>query len=403
MIILLCLHLLGQPRRANMRILSCTDYYLPHVGGVEVAAANLYYELAELGHEITVLCLGEGHSNHERITVRTASQVDLTDYLHLQSSVSLEFPRMFLSEARSGQYDLLHLHNRFFFTSTVAALLSPIVSLPVVFSLHTSQIEAYSGISGVAAEMFDASVGKYTVSTADYVICNSRATARKAQTLGVDPNSLSIQHHGVDTELFAPREEQAPDTLSITYVGRLVKNKGVRSLPRIFAAVKEEVTDARLHIVGDGPLDERLRDALAPFGADVTFHGELSHVEVARVLQRSTVFCLPSKSEGLSLTTLEAMATGLPVVVSDTGGLQEIVQDGVTGFRLPPSDPDAFADTILSLWGDPHRRAAIGAQARTYAKANHSWTSRARAVDAIFQEFDTEQDRATTDRTEASQ
>jgi glycosyltransferase involved in cell wall biosynthesis len=370
-----------------MKILSCTDYYSPHTGGVEIAAANLYHELAERGHEITIISLGTAESNHRNIEVKTAPKVDTTEYLGLQSSLSLDFPRVFLSLYCSGEYDLLHIHNRFFFTSTISSLLSGLSNMPMVFSLHTSSIDTYSGISGILARIFENTVCRWTIRKADHVICNSKATAGKAQSLGVNKKILSVYPHGVDTNEFSPNENSRPNHLSITYVGRLVKNKGVLSLPAIFRKVKENVPNATLNIVGDGPLKSEMEEQMTGFSSDITFYGGIPHTEVANVLQNSTIFCLPSKSEGLSLTTLEAMSTGLPVVVSDTGGLREIVQDGVTGYRIHSSHTMRFAHTIINHWQNENQQREMGDRARKYVIKNHSWEERAEAIESIFNQL----------------
>jgi glycosyltransferase involved in cell wall biosynthesis len=366
-----------------MQILACTDYYPPNTGGVEIAAANLYRELARQGHEITVLTLGSGRASHENITVTAASKIEVTKYLGLQSSVSVEFLGVFLATLRNGDYDLLHIHNRFFYTSSVAAFLSKVLDIPLVFSLHTSRIDMYSGLVGRAARLFEETICRATIRTADHVVCNSTATAEKARSLGADSESLSTHYHGVDTTKFTPPVDPPNQPLTLVYVGRLVRNKGVHSLATIFEYVAETVPDARLEIVGEGPLEDTLQDRLSDHS--VRFHGAVPHDTIAEIYKQSHIFCLPSKSEGLSLTTLEAMATGLPVVVSDTGGLREIVRDGVTGYRIEPTATDRFSDTIITLWQNSSQRTQIGNSAREYVLENHSWTRRAEAIEAIFQ------------------
>jgi glycosyltransferase involved in cell wall biosynthesis len=123
-----------------------------------------------------------------------------------------------------------------------------------------------------------------------------------------------------------------------------------------------------LAIVGDGPERERVEDELARYSLDrrVRLLGERG--DVPELLADADVFLLASRSEGLPLSVIEAMAAGLPVVASDVGGLRELVRDGETGTLVPPGDPAALANALRPLVADRELRRCFGSAGRERAK-----------------------------------
>jgi len=160
----------------------------------------------------------------------------------------------------------------------------------------------------------------------------------------------------------------------ILYAGVLTPLKGIHHLIRAFARVVQEFPEARLEIVGrdENPeYAEELRREVVRLGLNgrVSFVGEVSQVELANKMRRSCIFVLPSLSEGLGRVVVEAMATGTPVVGSRIGGIPEMVQDGLTGFLVPPSDEEALAERLLWVLKHPQEAEDIGRRAREFARS----------------------------------
>ncbi len=174
-------------------------------------------------------------------------------------------------------------------------------------------------------------------------------------------------YNGVDPDVFRPgpggrvQEELGtpPGAFVAGIVGRLDPIKDHPTLLRAFARVRERHPDAVLLVVGDGPERESLERAA---GDGVRFLG--NRLDAPDVLRALDVFVLSSRNEGISNTILEAMATGLPVVATRTGGNPELVVDGSTGRLVPVGDVTAFADRLLAYLADPDLRRAHGAAGR---------------------------------------
>jgi len=160
----------------------------------------------------------------------------------------------------------------------------------------------------------------------------------------------------------------------ILFAGVLTPLKGVHHLLHAFAKVAQEFPEVRLEIVGrdENPeYAEELRQEVfrLRLNGRVSFVGEVPQVELANQMHRSRVFVLPSLSEGLGRVVVEAMATGTPVIGSHVDGIPEIVQEGLTGFLVPPGDEEALAERLRWVLKHPQEAKAMGHRAREFARS----------------------------------
>jgi len=184
----------------------------------------------------------------------------------------------------------------------------------------------------------------------------------------------------VDLDLFTPSPGGLPPgPPRCVAVGRFVVQKGFDTLLRAWAGVQQAWPEGErrpeLVLVGDGPQRERLQAEVRRLGlaGSVRFTGPLPRTAVVAELQAARVFALPVRSrfaglnpEGLGLAAVEAAACGLPVVVGASGGAPETVQEGRSGFVVPPEDAARLAEVLLLLLRDPARAAAMGAAGRRH-------------------------------------
>ncbi len=194
----------------------------------------------------------------------------------------------------------------------------------------------------------------------DRFVCISRDSARHAIRQGVSPRRVVVLPNGIDLEHFACTgpEPAGPAVL----VARLAAEKDVGTLIEAAALVARTCPDFALQIAGDGPCRAELEARAVRLGAPVRFLGVVR--DVPALLARARLFVLSSLTEGISLTLLEAMARGLPVVATDVGGNPEVVEAGVTGLLVPPRDPPVLAGAVARLWTDPQSCARLGGAGR---------------------------------------
>ena len=144
---------------------------------------------------------------------------------------------------------------------------------------------------------------------------------------------------------------------------------------------------ARATVVGDGPQREDVADEIRRLGAEGTVDLAGERDDVADVLAAADVFVLPTLSEGLPMSVLEAMAAGLPVVAAAVGGVPELVDDGETGLLVPPGRPDALAAALGRLAADPALRRRLGAAGRRRAEAHFDIEACRRAHVELYREL----------------
>ncbi|HMP08340.1 MAG TPA: glycosyltransferase, partial [Lacipirellulaceae bacterium] len=173
---------------------------------------------------------------------------------------------------------------------------------------------------------------------------------------GVPVAKLLTIHNGVDVERFMPEGEVHDgwqDAGPLVAVARLSPEKGIGTLLEAAAVARETTPDLRVEIAGDGPCRDALLRQRDELGLDdcVEFLGQIE--DVPSLLHRARMFVLPSDSEGIALTLLEAMAAGLPVIATRVGGTAEAVRHEETGFRVPPQDLPAAVAAIGRLLDDP--------------------------------------------------
>jgi glycosyltransferase involved in cell wall biosynthesis len=193
---------------------------------------------------------------------------------------------------------------------------------------------------------------------ADSFVCVSQDGARHMEETGLPARSITTLWNGIDLERYPHKGPRAGG--AAVAVARLSPEKDIANLLRAVALVIPSAPDFRLEIAGDGPLYAELRQLTTKLHLEkqVCFLGEVDNVP--GLLERAGLFVLPSRTEGISLTILEAMACGLPVVATAVGGNPEVVLPGVTGLLAPAGDPVALAKCLLQFWKNPEEGRLMG-------------------------------------------
>ncbi len=188
---------------------------------------------------------------------------------------------------------------------------------------------------------------------------------------GVQPATW-LPFHGVDCEAFRPENVRlAPlpddDRPTVLFIGRLVREKNVDYLIDAFEHVADQLHDAHLVIIGTGSEEERLKRRVQRFASHVTFWGESYGNELKGWYARANVFVNPSVTEVFSTTTLQAMASGTPVVATNAGGNREQVADGANGFLTDPATPVSLAQRLVEVLTNLELERELSEQARQSA------------------------------------
>lgn len=269
---------------------------------------------------------------------------------------------------------ITHLHNHFANSScSVAMIASEMSGVPFSFTLHGPSI------------FFEPRKWRIDekIARASFVACISHY-CRGQGMIFADPahwEKMKIVHCGIEPDRYGQADRSSPGKRLI-FVGRLAPIKGVSVLLDAFACTRAAHPDGHLTIVGDGELREQLeaRAKALALGDAVTFTGYLSTEEVAAQLDAADIFVLPSFSEGVPVVLMEAMAARMPVIGPKVAGVEELVEDGVSGFVVPPGDVETLGARIAELLEDADRRARMGIAGRAKVHQDFNWMTEAQKL-----------------------
>src|SRR5918992_1346531 len=228
----------------------------------------------------------------------------------------------------------------------------------------------------------------------DGIIAVSDDTARSfCETVGDVEDKISVVLNAVDLELYPAAIDRAvvrarlgfaPGNHLMTMVGTFKRQKGHRYLVESVASVIPRFPDLRIVLVGDGELAGEIKAQARGAGLGDTVYFLGTRRDVPELLAASDSFVLPSLWEGMSVALVEAMATGLPVIATAVSGTNQVMVDGVTGWLVPPGDPDALAEAITQLLSDPARAASMAAAGRKRVATSFNARSQAEQLASLF-------------------
>jgi glycosyltransferase involved in cell wall biosynthesis len=358
-----------------MRLLLAIPYFAPAYafGGSVTVAETVVADALAAGHQVTVATT-DVLDEHNRLprgapaVPEGAEVVRFRNVSHrLAAGVNAYLPRGYRGWVRrnAGRFDAVLLQDVYSAVSVGAARAAVSAGVPYALQpLGTLSPAAERG-RPLAKQAFLRLWGQRTVAEAAALVHCTDAEREDFLSVGAGPERLVHMPLPLDLPGLAgvPLEERP----TVAYVGRLHEIKGIDRLIRAVAQVRDRVPEVRLVIVGPGERYGRGLEALARelgIADAVEFRGFVEIEEKFRVLESAHAFALLSRSEGLPMAALEAMATGTPVVLSDGCHLPEI--DGRAGLVVA-GEPDDTAAALLSLLEDESRRRALGEGARAFA------------------------------------
>jgi phosphatidylinositol alpha 1,6-mannosyltransferase len=346
-----------------VRIAYVTESFPPVVNGVAVTAMRVAEHLVRRGHEPIIIAPEAAPGSpwpDADFCYPVARMPSIGLPIYPDFRFGLPGPQIRAAIADHGA-DLVHLAGPVFFGASGGAAARKL-GLPVV-AVYATDMAAYARTYhlGSQGEKFAWWLTRRTHNRADRTLSPSTATAADLVQRGFE--RVSVWGRGVDTDRFDPakrseklRAEIAPGgELIVGYIGRIAAEKRLDLLSGVAA-----LPGVRLVIVGGGPTGGIARRQLP----NALFLGQHQGEELARLYASLDIFVHSGPYETFGNTLQEAAASGLPVVAPAAGGPLDIVEDGVTGFLVAPSDPDAIAHSVSVLASDWQLRTAVGHAAR---------------------------------------
>jgi len=365
-----------------MRILTFSSPYPPELGGMQSHVYNLTQAFARMGHEVRVVTARSQRSAPVRQSDGVIKVVRIP-FVNVPKTMTLQY----LSASAAyltwlvltWRPDILHVHS--FWPDLLATKhLYPMV--PIVHTAHESLFLLMAEQPRYHRRL------RFIVSGVDGLIGPSSELLDVARGFGVPTGRSIFLPNGVDSEKFSPsvhgiiRERYALSaaTKIVLCPRRLVPKNGVKFLIESIPAILRIHPDTVFVIVGEGPekatLETQTRELAIQ--AKVVFAGGISNDEINGYYADADLVVLPSLKEATSISALEAMSSAKPIVASNVGGLPYLVENGVTGLLVPPSDPEALASAINELLESAGRRELMGRAAREKVLRELTWDHIAR-------------------------
>jgi glycosyltransferase involved in cell wall biosynthesis len=334
------------------------------ISGSEAHLLSLLPLLRERGWDAAMVVLHEGEAGAAEFVDRMRSAGVPTEAWRMRFDLDPRVPARLLGR----RPHILHTH--LVHADLLALPAGALRRVPV-------RVSTKHGFNEFRAARALAAADRAAARCAHAQIAISAGLARYlAATEGFAADAFTVVHYGIDA---GPEPPPPPREPRLVAVGRLLPIKGFDVLFDAFARARAEVAELTLEVAGAGPLEGDLR-AAAPDG--VSLLGRVA--PAAPLYERNAIVVVPSRGEGFGMVALEAAERGRAAIVSNVGGLPEIVADGETGLVVPPEDPEALAAAIVRLARRPDEVARFGAAARTRAVGQFSAEKAADGVDALY-------------------
>lgn len=369
--------------------------FYPYYGGAEKHVFEVGKRLAKR-HEITVLTSQLPKTKREEVI--EGMRVVRTPCLYLEK-LPEPFPPPYTvctnfvwDLLKQKDADVFHIHNQFWYYFDTLAAIKLVMKKKLILTLHNAKPENISFLTDKLGEIYDWAIGSKIMAVSDRIIAVSNYT-KQVTVPDKYKRKADVIWNGVDTGKFTPRNSRerirrkfgVGDEPLVLSNFRLVKQKGGAYLVDAFSKVKKELKDARLIVIGKGPLRESLEKECARHGVSnsVSFVTGIPENELPFYYSAADVFVLPSLWEPCAVVLLEAMASGKPMVATAVGGTPELVSKDC-GVLVKPKDGNALAEGILHVLGDEKVKRRMGAASRKRAVENFGWDVVAKKVEAVY-------------------
>lgn len=337
--------------------------------------------LVERGHEIhLVTCHEAGGALFSEVSVHKLGYKPPFCYYLARKNL-----RRLLREIKP---DLLHAH----FASGYGTLGRLACYHPYILSVWGSDVYDFPH-----RNRWNMHTLRKNLEAADKICSTSQAMANHTNSLGAEIAGICITPFGIDAKQFTPERAKENDAwITVGTVKTLTDRYGIDVLIKAFAKARQLVAEndealsrkMRLRIVGGGDKRSEYENLATTLGIgdSTTFIGAVSHDKVPSELHELDIYVALSRSESFGVAVLEASATGLPVVVSDVGGLPEVVEENETGLIVKTEDIEAAADAINKLVLDPQLRERLGKAGRELVMKKYEWQSNVTQMESIYSE-----------------
>ncbi|MFZ4555525.1 MAG: glycosyltransferase family 4 protein [Pseudanabaena sp.] len=389
-----------------MRILALAWEFPPRIiGGISRHVAELYPEIVNLGHEVHLITVAIAHELSAEMVngiyvyrVPVEMNSDFFPWVGQMNMNMLKFAREFLAQ---HSIDLVHAHD--WLVEETAIALTTEFAIPLVTTIHATEYGRCHGIHNDTQRYIHQKEIRLTQASQRVIVCSEYMRGEVQRALGCATEKVDVVYNGLSVERWqniAKAREQglgrialrekyaASDEAIIYYVGRITYEKGLyvllNALPKVIEAMNDKV---RLVIIGTGEAYAILLQRQAwDLGIyhKVLFTGFMADIDLWEFQAIADCAVFPSLYEPFGIVALESFAAKIPLVVSDTGGLPEVVRDGITGSVTRVNDANSLADGIITILRNPEYVKSLVENAQSDLSDRFAWDKLAVQTETIF-------------------
>jgi glycogen(starch) synthase len=366
-----------------VRVLLLSWEYPPLVyGGLGRHVHALSEALVAAGHDVTVITQtgGDPQVPLDEVTragvrvVRVPEDpplVPMSDLLGWVMAFNHALSRAALRVAHESDYDVVHAHD--WLVAHAAATVKETLGLPLVATMHATEAGRHQGwLPSPLSKAIHSVEWWLTFEARRVITCSSYMRWEVTRLFDLPPDKVDVVPNGV---IEVPSRRRAPATPTVVYAGRLEYEKGVQTLLRAVPRLKRRHPGLRVVVAGTGTYETGLKELAKDLrlGRSVELIGHIDRQALATLFAQASAVVVPSIYEPFGMVALEAAVAGAPIVVSDTGGLRELVDHGVDGLRVPTEDAPALADAVTTLVKDQVLASRLARAAKERARREHGW------------------------------
>ena len=383
-----------------MRILVLTWEFPPRlVGGIARHVAELYPEIVKLGHDIHLITIefgdAPGYEVVEGIHVHRVPVAPGNDFFHwatnMNNSMGYYGGKLIQEE---GRFDLIHAHD--WLVGDAAIALKHHFKIPLVATIHATEYGRYNGLHNETQRYIASKEGILAYNAWRVIVCTAYMRHEVNRSLGIPWDKIDVIYNGIRPE----KKQRAPDfdfqefrrryaadeEKIVYYVGRMTYEKGVSMLLNAAPKILGEMGGKAKFVIIGGGNTNHLKHLAASLGIwyKCYFTGFMSDEDLNKFQTVADCAVFPSLYEPFGIVALESFAAKVPVVVSNTGGLPEVVKHNQTGIVTYTNNPDSLAWGILQVLKNPDFAQILVSNAYADLEKRFSWAKLAQQTEAVY-------------------
>ena len=385
-----------------MKILMLTWEYPPRiVGGIARVVHDLSQRLIKDGHDVTVVTYRDGNTpyfeNDKGVKVYRVDNYLIHPNNFIDWIMQLNFNMIAKATeiiAKEGKFDCIHAHD--WLVTYAAKSLKNAFNIPIVATIHATEHGRNNGIHDETQRYINDSEWLLTYEATEIIVNSNFMKSDLQRTFGlpyekinVIPNGINLNNFtGIERDYDFRRQYAMDNEKIILYLGRLVYEKGVQYLIGAMPKILSNYHDSKLIICGKGGMIDELREEVHNLGIDnkVYFAGYCDSKKVQKMYKCADVAVFPSTYEPFGIVALEAMLAGVPTVVSDVGGLNEIIRHKENGMKSYAGNSNSIADSVLELLFDPKLCDTVSKNAIKEVKELYNWNKIAQDTHYVYEQ-----------------